>query len=69
MNHSDYSRLFGLSLASIFAFVLAFHAIALSNASQPIASPQWDQRVGNSGATQPCLPSELFCPNERAASC
>jgi hypothetical protein len=59
MNDSDYSKLFGLSLAAIFAFVPAFHAIALSNAPQPIASPQSDQRVGNSGATQPCLPSDL----------
>jgi hypothetical protein len=68
MNDSHYSKLFGLSLATIFAFVLAFHAIALSNAPQPIASPQSGPRVGNSGATWPCLPSELSCPSERAAS-
>jgi hypothetical protein len=33
MNEARYARLFGLSLAGLFALVLALHAIAVSEAS------------------------------------
>lgn len=33
MNEARYARLFGLSLAALFALVLALHAIAVSEAS------------------------------------
>jgi hypothetical protein len=65
MNDSYYSKLFGLSLATVFAFVLAFHAIAHSNTSQPDASSQSDQLVRDLTAAQPCLASDRSCLSER----
>jgi hypothetical protein len=38
MNEARYAKLFGLSLAAVFAFVLALHAVALSES--PRHAPQ-----------------------------
>jgi hypothetical protein len=53
MKDTHYSKLFGLSFAMIFAFVLALNAIALSNVQQQIAPSQSELRVGNSVMARP----------------
>ena len=53
MKDTHDSKLFGLSFAMIFAFVLALNAIALSNVQQQIATSQLDLRTGNPVAAVP----------------
>jgi hypothetical protein len=52
LNDTDYSKLFGLSFAAVFAFLLALNAIALSNVSQQIGHSQSDLRAGDSMAAR-----------------
>ena len=52
MNETRYSKLFGLSLAAVFAFILALDAIALSDVSQQIGRSQSDVRADHSVAAR-----------------
>jgi hypothetical protein len=50
MKDTGYSKLFGLSLAAVLAFVLALNALALSNVTPQNKDSPFDLRAGDSAA-------------------